>query len=56
MIPLGIDWGLVFFGIWENTHLSRLISGAILGAACTFFIVPALVEINYFLQEKVQKR
>lgn len=56
MIPMGIDWSLEFFGIWNNTHLSRLISGAILGAACAFFIVPALIEINYFLSEKFQKR
>lgn len=55
MIPMGVDWSLTFFGIWENTHLSRLLSGAILGAACAFFIVPAAVEINYFLREKFQK-
>ena len=55
MIPMGVDWSLEFFGIWENTHISRLLSGGILGAACAFFIVPALVEINYFLCEKFQK-
>lgn len=56
MIPMGVDWGLEYFGIWNNTHLTRLLSGAILGAACAFFIVPALVEINYFLSERFQKR
>lgn len=56
MVPMGIDWSLEYFGIWNNTHFSRLISGMILGAACAFFIVPALVEINYFLNEKLQKR
>jgi uncharacterized membrane protein len=56
MIPMGVDWGLEFFGIWNNTHFSRLISGAILGAACAFFIVPALIEINYFLSEQIQRR
>lgn len=45
MIPIGIDWSLGVFGIWENTHLSRFITGTILGAACGIFIVPALVEI-----------
>lgn len=54
MIPMAIDWSLGFFEIWENTHFSRLLSGGILGAACAFFIVPALVEINYFLCEKFQ--
>ena len=45
MIPIGIDWTLGIFGIWENTHLSRFLTGLILGTACAVFIVPALVEI-----------
>jgi uncharacterized membrane protein len=52
MIPMAADWSLTFFGIWENTHFSRALSGGVLGAACAFFIVPALVEITYFLCEK----
>lgn len=46
LIPISIDWSLTVFGIWENTHLSRLITGLILGVACGTFIVPALVEIT----------
>jgi uncharacterized membrane protein len=45
MIPMGIDFSLGFFGIWENTHISRLITGGILGFACAVFIVPALADI-----------
>ncbi len=45
LIPVTIDWSLTIFGIWENTQLSRLITGLILGVACAIFIVPALVEI-----------
>lgn len=45
LIPIGVDWSLTFFGIWENTQLSRFLTGTILGAACTTFIIPALVEI-----------
>lgn len=45
LIPMGIDWSLGFFGIWENTHLSRFLTGLILGTACAVFIIPALVEI-----------
>lgn len=56
MIPMGVDWSLTFFGIWENTHFSRLATGLILGAACAFFIVPAVVEIGYFLGEKFQRK
>lgn len=46
VIPISIDWSLTVFGIWENTHLSRLITGLILGFACATYIVPALVEIT----------
>ena len=45
LVPIGIDWGLGVFGIWENTHLSRLITGMILGISCATFIMPAVVEI-----------
>jgi len=52
MIPIGVDWALGVFGIWENTHLSRFITGLILGAACAIFIIPALVEIFRLLTGK----
>ena len=45
-IPMAVDWSLTFFGIWENTQFSRLITGLILGFACSTFIVPAVVEIT----------
>ena len=45
MVPISIDWSLGVFGIWENNHLSRFVTGLLLGAACAIFIVPALVEI-----------
>lgn len=51
MIPIAIDWSLGVFGIWENTHLSRFVTGLILGAACAIFIVPALVEIFRYLKK-----
>jgi uncharacterized membrane protein len=46
LVPMIIDWSLTFLGIWENTHLSRLITGLILGIACSTYIVPAVVEIT----------
>ena len=45
LIPISIDWSLAFFGIWENTQPSRLITGLILGLVCAIFIVPAMVEV-----------
>jgi uncharacterized membrane protein len=46
LIPISVDWSLTIFGIWENTHLSRFITGLILGVACATYIVPAIVEIT----------
>ena len=54
MIPMVVDWLLGFFEIWENTHLSRFLTGAILGTACAIFIIPALVEIFQLLSFKRQ--
>ena len=54
MIPMGVDWSLGFFEIWENTHLSRFVTGAILGTACGLFIVPALVELLQLLVSRRQ--
>jgi uncharacterized membrane protein len=55
IIPLAVDWSLGFFEIWENTHLTRFITGLILGAACGIFIVPALVEIARLLKRKTDR-
>jgi uncharacterized membrane protein len=56
MIPMGIDFSLTFFEIWENTHLSRLITGLILGVACAFFIIPALVDISFFARQSFKRK
>lgn len=46
LLPIGIDWSLTVFGIWDNTLLSRFLTGLILGVACSTYIVPAVVEIR----------
>jgi uncharacterized membrane protein len=46
LVPITVDWSLTVFGIWENTHVSRFLTGLILSVACATFIVPALVEIT----------
>lgn len=46
LVPITIDWSLTIFGIWENTHLSRFLTGLALGVACATYIVPAVVEIR----------
>jgi uncharacterized membrane protein len=52
MIPIGIDWSLTIFGIWENTHLTRFVTGLILGAACATYIMPAIIEIFRYASKR----
>ncbi|HET6670780.1 MAG TPA: DUF2085 domain-containing protein [Pyrinomonadaceae bacterium] len=44
--PLAIDFSLGLLGIWENTHVSRFLTGALLGAAVVFYVMPALAELS----------
>lgn len=55
-VPMGVDWSLGFFGIWANTHFSRALTGAILGAVCAVFIVPALAEMSRYFADRKLKR
>src|ERR1051325_6492262 len=45
-VPLGIDFSLTFFGIWENTHTSRLLTGALLGSVAVFYVMPGIVDLS----------
>jgi uncharacterized membrane protein len=45
-VPLAIDFSLAFFGIWENTYTSRLLTGALLGSVAVFYVVPGIVELG----------
>lgn len=45
-VPTVLDFSLGFLGIWSNTHLSRFITGALLGAVASFFIVPGLIDLG----------
>ena len=44
-VPIFVDWALGFTGIWSNTHLSRFLTGAVLGAVCALFVVPGLLDM-----------
>jgi uncharacterized membrane protein len=46
VVPTLIDGALGLSGIWENTHLSRSLTGALLGAVCAFYVVPGLVDVS----------
>ena len=46
-VPLAIDFALGLTGIWENTHWSRFVTGALLGGVAVFFVMPALAELSF---------
>ena len=45
-IPLLIDFSVTFFGFWENTHTSRLLTGALLGSVTVFYVMPGIIELS----------
>ncbi|MGH9969494.1 MAG: DUF2085 domain-containing protein [Pyrinomonadaceae bacterium] len=51
--PLAIDFSLGLFGIWENTHFSRFLTGALLGAVVVFYIMPGLVDLSRYSKSRV---
>jgi uncharacterized membrane protein len=44
-VPTAIDYGLGFFGIFENTHTSRFITASLLGFVSVFYVVPGLIDL-----------
>ena len=45
-IPLAVDFTLTFFGFWENTHTSRLLTGTLLGSVAVFYVMPGIVDLS----------
>ena len=45
-LPLAIDFSLTLFGIWENTHTSRLLTGLLLGSVAVFYIMPGIADLS----------
>lgn len=50
--PLAIDFALGFIGIWANTHSSRFLTAALLGAAVVFYVMPGLAELSWKARSK----
>lgn len=53
-LPLAIDFSLTFFGIWENTHTSRLLTGALLGSVAVFYVMPGIVDLSFRSRKPTQ--
>jgi uncharacterized membrane protein len=44
--PLAIDYSLGYLGIWDNTHTSRFVTAALLGAVSVFYVMPGLMDLS----------
>lgn len=49
VLPTAVDFLLDFAGLWENTHASRALTGALAGAGAALFALPGLVELGQSL-------
>ena len=45
--PTALDFSLGLLGVWENTHLSRSLTGALLGAVAALYVLPGLLDLSY---------
>ena len=50
--PLAIDFGLTYFGWWENNHFTRVTTGALFGAVAAIYVVPGLIELSLIAQRR----
>jgi uncharacterized membrane protein len=56
--PTAIDFLLGYFGIWENTHVSRFLTAGLLGLVSVFYVIPGIIEfcryspLGYFKRRK----
>lgn len=46
VVPMALDFGLDFLGVWHNTHLSRSVTGALAGAVAACYVVPGLLDLS----------
>ena len=55
-LPIGIDFALGFTGLWANTHTSRALTGALLGAVAALYVVPGLIALGLAIERRVPAR
>ena len=45
-LPLLLDFSVTFFGVWENTHTTRFLTGMLLGSVMVFYVMPGIIELS----------
>jgi uncharacterized membrane protein len=56
VVPLVIDFSLSYFGIWENKHLTRFSTGALLAGVALFYIMPGLIRLSQVIRRGLSSR
>jgi len=51
-VPVILDWSLTVLGLWENTHLSRFLTGALFSVVAAVYVVPGLVDLGQSLGQR----
>jgi hypothetical protein len=54
-VPTTVDFFLTFFGIWENTHSSRLLTGMLVGGVTVLYVMPGISELSLRLSGSMPK-
>jgi uncharacterized membrane protein len=54
-LPLVIDFALGYFSIWQNTHLSRFLTGALLSSVAVFYIMPGLIDLSSAIARRLHR-
>jgi uncharacterized membrane protein len=55
-LPLGLDFALGYFSIWQNTQLSRFSTGALLSSVAVFYIMPGLIELSSAIERHFARK
>ena len=55
-VPLLIDFALGYFSIWEDTHLSRFLTGALLSSLAVFYVMPGLIELSHAIGGRLARK
>jgi uncharacterized membrane protein len=45
-VPLVVDFSLTYFGIWQNNHLTRFLTGGLLGAVAALYVLPGVIDLS----------
>ena len=55
-VPLAVDFALGYFAIWENTHLSRFVTGALLSSVAVFYVMPGLIDLIQIIGRRPHRK